>query len=101
MKDVLRARVAALSDPEWMTTSKLVVEDVRAIVRAYERALDRCERTLTNMLRLDLESRRVHIAERDAEMIWRAIAAGLAAIGASDDAQTFRAAFAVDLRETA
>lgn len=101
LKDVLRGRVSALSDPEWVTTSKLAVEEVRAVVRAYERALDRCERTLTNMLRLDLEARRVHIAERDAEVIWRAMEAGLAAIGASDHAQTFRAAFAEELRDAA
>jgi hypothetical protein len=101
LKDVLRGRVATLSDPEWVTTSKLAVEDVAAVVRAYERALDRCERTLTNMLRLDLEQRLIHLAERDAEMIWRAIGAGLAAIGASDHAQTFRAAFAEDLRDAA
>ena len=101
LKDVLRARVAALSDPEWLTMSKLAVEDVGAIVRAYERALDRCERTFVNMLRLDLEQRRIHLAERDAEMIWRAIGAGLTAIGAGDHAQTFRAAFAEDLREAA
>jgi hypothetical protein len=49
-KDVLRARVAELSDPEWVTSSKLAVEDASALVRAYERALDRCERTLTSML---------------------------------------------------
>jgi hypothetical protein len=101
LKDVLRGRVAALSDPDWVTTSKLAVEDVAAIVRAYERALDRCERTLTNMLRLDLESRRIHLAERDAETIWRAMEAGLAAIGASDRAETFRAAFAGELRDVA
>jgi hypothetical protein len=101
LKDVLRARVADLSDVEWVTSSKLAVEDVRAVVSAYERALDRCERTLTNMLRLDLEQRRIHLAERDAEMIWRAIGAGLAAIGASDHAQTFRAAFAEELRDAA
>src|SRR5208283_4603384 len=41
LKDVLRARVADLSEPEWVTTSKLAVQDVRALVRAYERALDR------------------------------------------------------------
>jgi hypothetical protein len=98
LKDVLRARVADLSDEEWVTKSKLAVEDVRAVVSAYERALDRCERTLTNMLRLDLESRRVHIAERDAELIWRAIGTGLAAIGASDQAQAFRVAVAEELR---
>jgi len=101
LKDVLRARVADLSDDAWVTTSKLAVEDVGALVRAYERALDRCERTLSNMLRLDLEARRVHIAERDAEVIWRAIGAGLAAIGASDRAEAFRAAFAEELREAA
>ena len=100
LKDVLRARVADLSDDAWVTKSKLAVEDVRAVVSAYERALDRCERTLTNMLRLDLEQRRVHIAERDAEAVWRAIEAGLAAIGASDHAQTFRAAFAEELTGT-
>jgi hypothetical protein len=101
LKDVLRGRVAALSDPEWVTTSKLAVEDVRAVVSAYERALDRCERTLTNMLRLDLEARRLHLAERDAEAVWRAVQAGLAAIDAGDQAQTFRAAFADELREAA
>jgi hypothetical protein len=101
LKDVLRARVADLADPEWVTTSKLAVEDVGALVRAYERALDRCERTLTGMLRLDLEARQVHIAERDAEVIWRAIGAGLVAIGASDRAETFRAAFAEELRDAA
>jgi hypothetical protein len=101
LKDVLRARVAELFDPEWVTASKLAVEEVRAVVRAYERALDRCERTLTNMLRLDLESRRVHLAERDADLIWRAIEAALTAIGASDHAETFRAAFAEELRDAA
>lgn len=89
-KDVLRARVADPSDCGWVTESRLAVEDVGAIVRAYERALDRCKRTLTNMLRLDLESRRDHIAERDAEVIWRAIGPGLAAIGASDRADHSR-----------
>jgi hypothetical protein len=98
LKDVLRARVANLSDPEWVTSSKLAVEDVRAVVSAYERALDRCERTLTNMLRLDLEARRVHLAERDAELIYRATEAGLEAIGASDQAKSFRGAFAEELR---
>ncbi len=101
LKDILRARVADLSDDEWVSESKLAVENVRALVSAYERALDRCERTLTNMLRLDLEARRVRVAERDAEMIWHAISAGLAAIGASDHAQIFRAAFAEDLSDAA
>jgi hypothetical protein len=101
LKDVLRARVADLSDKEWVTKSKLAVEDVRAVVSAYERALDRCERTLTNMLRLNLEARRVQIAERDAELVWRAIGAGLQAIGASDRADPFHVALATELRRAA
>jgi hypothetical protein len=35
LKDVLRARVAHLADDEWVTKSKLAVEDVRAVVSAY------------------------------------------------------------------
>ncbi len=98
LKDVLRGRVAALSDPEWVTTSKLAVEDVRAVVRAYERALDRCERTLTNMLRLDLEARQVTLAEHQGELIVQIIEASLATMGASVHAETFRKAFAEQLR---
>lgn len=83
LKDVLRGRVADLSDP--------------ALVAVYERALDRVERVLTGMLHLDLEARRVSLAERDAAMVWEAIEAGLAAIGASDRSELFREAFAEQL----
>jgi hypothetical protein len=101
LKDVLRARVADLSDDAWVTTSKLAVEDVRALVRAYERALDRCERTLTNMLRLDLDSRQVRIAERQAEVMVQAVEAALAAVGDDGHAPAFRKAFAEELRRSA
>jgi hypothetical protein len=98
LKNELRARVAALADLEWVTTSKLGVEDVRALVSAYERALDRCERTLTNMLRLDLEARQARIAEREALLIVRLIEGSLETIGASVHAESFRKAFAEQLR---
>jgi hypothetical protein len=101
LKDVLRARVAELTDHEWLTTSKLGVEEASAVFRAYERAMDRCDRTLTNILRLDLETRLVHMAERDAEAIWRATMAGLEAIGATADAEVFRAVVAKELRAAA
>lgn len=100
-KDLLRARVAELADPEWVASSRLAVEDVSALVRAYERAQDRCERTLTNMLRLDLEARQVRIAEHDAAVVWQATMAALEAIGASADAERFRAVFAQTLRAAA
>lgn len=79
--DVLRARVAELSDPEWVTRSKLGVEDASALVRAYERAQDRCERTLTNMLRLDLDARLIGIVEGEGEMIAQVIEAALTELG--------------------
>lgn len=97
-KDVLRVRVAELSDSEWLTSSKLAVEDAAPLVRAYERAMDRCERTLTNMLRLDLEARQVQIAEREGETIVRLIEASLETMGASVHADSFRRAFAEQLR---
>jgi len=100
-KDLLRARVADLSDSEWVTSSKLAVEDVSALVRAYERSLDRCERTFTNMLRLDLDARQVRIAEHDAAVIWQATMTALEAIGASAEAERFRASFSEAIREAA
>jgi hypothetical protein len=98
LKDVLRARVAELTDADWVTRSRLGLEDVAAIVRAYERALDRCDRTLVNILRLDLETRQLHIAEREAQLIYQAIEATLERIGASVHAESFREAFAEQLR---
>jgi hypothetical protein len=95
---VLRARVADLSDDELVTRSKLAVEDVRAVVSAYERALDRCERTLTGVRRLDLDSRRVRIAQRQAEIMVQAVEAALAAVGVDGHAPAFRKAFAEELR---
>jgi hypothetical protein len=54
LKDVLRARVTDLSDPEWVTKSRLDVDDTSALTRAYERALDRCERTLARACRASI-----------------------------------------------
>jgi hypothetical protein len=84
LKDVLRSRVADLADPEWVTRNKLNVEDVRAIVSAYERALDRCERTLTNMLKLELEARRVKLSETQGALLEQAIRGILTDLGVAD-----------------
>jgi len=100
-KDIPRARVADLDDSAWLTASKLNVDDVSALVRAYERSLDRCERTLANMLRLDLEARQVRIAEHDAEVVWQATMTALEAIGASTNAERFRAVLAETIRAAA
>jgi hypothetical protein len=84
LKDVLRERVSSLADPEWVTRSKLGVEDVRAIVAAYERALDRCERTLTNLLKLDLEVRRQRLAEQEGEIIAAVVNGVIADLGLAE-----------------
>ena len=101
LKDILRARVADLAGPEWVTTNRLAGEDVRAVVSAYERALDRCGRTLTSLLRLDLDSRRVRIEERQAEIMVQAVEAALVAVGIDGHAPAFRKALAAELRRAA
>lgn len=88
LKDMLRGRVAGAD----------ALSDGPAVGAAYERALDRCERTLTSILRLDLETRQVHIAEREAQVLFRAIEASLETIGASAQAEPFRRALAEQLR---
>jgi hypothetical protein len=100
-KDLLRARLAELSDPEWVTRSKLAVEDVAPLVRAYERAQDRCERTLTNMLRLDLEARQVRIAEREAAVIVSVIEAALVELGIGPGDARVRSVVGEQLRRAA
>lgn len=84
-KDVLRQRAAELEDPEWINRSSLGVQDVVAVVAAYERALDRCERTLTNMLRLDLEARRVRLDEQQGELLAAVIKGVISDLGLAAD----------------
>lgn len=56
--------MAEFADPQWATESAVGGDDLSA--RAYERALDRCERrVLGTILRLDLETRQVRIAEQE------------------------------------
>ena len=76
-----------VSDP-CLTTDAEARGRGRASRRAYQRALDRCEWTLRNKLVLELESRRVHRAERDGKAIRRAIAAGVPEIGEANRATT-------------
>lgn len=86
-KDYLRARVADLEDTltywsertyddgtELHTTA---VENVRAVVAAYERALDRTAKVLATMVKLDLQGRLVALREEQADMLVSAIREGL------------------------
>jgi len=98
LKDVLRARVAEFADLDWVASSALRGNDVSALVRAYERSLDRCERVLGTILRLDLETRLARLAEHQGQLIVHMIEASLDEIGSSVHADAFRTAFAHQLR---
>ena len=78
-KDVLRERVTELES--WTHRDAKDTEDVKALLAAYERALDRVDRTLTGMLKLDLEARMVRLAEREGETLARVIRLVMADVG--------------------
>jgi hypothetical protein len=78
------------------------VENVRAVVTAYERALDRTAKVLAAMVKLDLQGRLVAIREEQATVLVGAIRDGL---GELDMGTTMRraaeAAIAAKLDELA
>lgn len=98
LKDVLRARVAEFADPEWVTSSNLGVDDASAVLRAYERSLDRCERVLGTILRLDLETWQTWIAEQQGNLLADMIEASPQIMGAGVQADEFKKVFAQQLR---
>ena len=58
LKDVLLEKVEELTDlRSTLVSDKSVVEQIDVVFAAYERSLDRCERILSGMARLDLEDR--------------------------------------------
>ncbi len=59
LKDLLRGEVERLSSLETYSASQ--GEEVRALLRAFERALDRCGRFLVDINRLGLEAKRVQL----------------------------------------
>jgi len=62
-------------------------EQLRAEVSLWERALDRCERVLTAMARLNIDERLAKISERQAELIESALKATLSEMGLDLDEQ--------------
>ncbi len=53
----------------WTTGSDLERDEVRAILAAYERALDRTNTVLAGMLRLDIEDRITRLTEIQAQLM--------------------------------
>lgn len=62
-------------------------EQLRAEVALYERAVDRYERILVNMARLDLDARLVRITEQQAALLNAIIFGALTDVGASAELQ--------------
>jgi hypothetical protein len=62
-------------------------EQLRSEVAMYERALDRSMQVLVAMARLKLDERLVAVSEAQAEMLVRAVDAGLAAAGLTGEAR--------------
>ena len=77
-KDSMAGRVNELNSLRYSTEGG---EQLRAEVALWERALDRCERFLTAMARLDIDERLAKISEARAEMIITVFAAALERAG--------------------
>lgn len=83
-KDAIAARVNALTSLRYSTDGG---EQLRVEVALFERALDRCERFLASMARLNIDERLTRISEQQAALITRAVTAALQDLGLSPDLQ--------------
>jgi len=73
MKQYFLGRVNALREEELTSQTTLGAEQVHAILSAYERALDRCARVLTDMAKLNLDERLVRVNEAVARGLGRTL----------------------------
>jgi hypothetical protein len=83
-KNVMAAKVNDLSSLRYSTEGG---EQLRSEVALWERALDRCEKFLTAMARLDIDERLARVTERQAEQVSKALTAALAELGLSAEQQ--------------
>lgn len=83
-KDAMAKRVNLLTSLRYGTEGG---EQLRAEVALWERALDRCEKFLVSMARLNIDDRLAKISEHQAELIETALKAALAEMGLDLDEQ--------------
>lgn len=67
-KEFAREQVARIEVTELTYTDRALVEQVRACVQLYERAMDRAGRVLADMARINIDERLAQITERQAEV---------------------------------
>ena len=97
LQRLLREQVARLSDAEWVSRTRLGVEQASAWVSAYERALDRSGRLLEGMARIGLDERAVRLSEQQGALLAQVLRAALEQCGVADREDLLRA-LAVELR---
>jgi hypothetical protein len=67
-KEFAREQVARIEVTDLTYTDRALVEQVRACVQLYERAMDRAGRVLADMARINIDERLAQITERQAEV---------------------------------
>jgi hypothetical protein len=97
LKSFLAGRVAELASLENVTEGNS--EQIRAVVAAYERAMDRAGKFLGDWVKLGLDARAVEVSEREADALEAVVLRALAAAGLPEELeQRFVRALAVELR---
>lgn len=87
-KDVLAEKVNGLTSLRYESTGEYGGgEQLRAEVELWERALDRCERFLSAMARMNIEERLTRVTEKQAALVQDALDATLAEMGFTAEQQ--------------
>jgi hypothetical protein len=81
LKDYFADRVKQLRDPEFTSLTVLGADQISALVSAYERALDRFARVLTDMAKLNVEDRLAKVSEAEALALGASLDRALLAAG--------------------
>jgi hypothetical protein len=84
-KDMLAEKVNALSSLRYET--EVGGEQLRAEVALWERALDRCEKFLSAMARMNIEERMARVTEKQTAMVQEALFAALGEMGLTPEQQ--------------
>lgn len=83
-KDMLAGQVNELTSLRYSTEGG---EQLRAEVALWERAMDRCEKFLTAMARLNIDERLAQIEEKQSDLILFAVTAALKELGLGEEQQ--------------
>ncbi len=90
LKNVLREKVEELTTLKDVGGDKVATQ-IDVLMSAYERGLDRCERILTNMARLDLDGKiaalQARVDEETGAIVSTALASALNAVTLDPDAR--------------